>query len=202
MLEETLTSDKSQHNQDKNSNPLILNFDGVKNKNNKEKKELKNQTNNNEITFQDKISERIGSVKNFFKRERLGFIYCLLAQFLWTSNSVYVKFITQYYNERFKNKTFLFPRGLVIIIISYFLGNNFDGKIYKLSEFTPQIKKCLLIRAIVSFFRMSLWLIAVYYLRITTCQIISTLSPIIQIYFSVIFLNEKYYSRYTIGVIV
>ena len=202
MLEETLTSDKSQHNQDKNSNPLILNFDGVENKNNKEKKELKNQTNNNEITFQDKISEKVGSVKSFFKRERLGFIYCLLAQFLWTSNSVYVKFITQYYNKRFKNKTFLFPRGLVIIIISYFLGNNFDGKIYKLSEFTPQIRKCLLIRANVSFFGMSFWLIAVYYLRITTCQIISTLSPIIQIYFSVIFLNKKYYSRYTIGAIV
>ena len=66
MLEETLTSDKSQHNQDKNSNPLILNFDGVENKNNKEKKELKNQTNNNEITFQDKISEKVGSVKSFF----------------------------------------------------------------------------------------------------------------------------------------
>ena len=202
MLEETLTSDKSQHNQDKNSNPLILNFDGVKNKNNKEKKELKNQTNNNEITFQDKISEKVGSVKSFFKRERLGFIYCLLAQFLWTSNSVYVKFITQYYNERFKNKTFLFPRGLVIIVISYFLGKRFDGKIYKLSEFTPQIRKCLLIRANVSFFGMSFWLIAVYYLRITTCQIISTLGPIVQIYFSVIFLNEKYYSRYTIGAIV
>ncbi len=70
--------------------------------NNKEKKELKNQTN------QDKISEKIRSVKSFFKRERLGFIYCLLAQFLWTSNSVYVKFITQYYNERFKNKNFYF----------------------------------------------------------------------------------------------
>ena len=41
MLEETLTSDKSQHNQDKNSNPLILNFDGVENKNNKEKKRIK-----------------------------------------------------------------------------------------------------------------------------------------------------------------
>ena len=48
---------------------------------------------------------------------------------------------------------------------------------------------------------MSFWLVAVYYLRITTCQIISTLGPIVQIYFGVIFLNEKYYSRYTLGVI-
>jgi len=48
---------------------------------------------------------------------------------------------------------------------------------------------------------MCFWLVAVYYLRITTCQIISTISPIIQIFFGVIFLNEHYYSRYTVGVI-
>ena len=203
MLEESVSSEDSHHNKDINSTPLILNFDGVTSKNNKEEKEkdIKNQKNEIEISFEDKISEKIGSVKSFFKRERLGFIYSLLAQFIWTSNSVYVKFITQHYKSRFKNKTFLFPRGLAIIIISYFLGNHFDGKIYKLSELTPQIRKCILIRANVSFFGMSFWLIAVYYLRITTCQIISTLGPIVQIYFSIIFLNEKFYSRYTIGVI-
>ena len=48
---------------------------------------------------------------------------------------------------------------------------------------------------------MSFWLVAIYYLRISTCQIISTLSPIIIIFFSVIFLNEKYHSRYAIGII-
>ena len=200
MLEESLSSDEPEKNQNQNSTPLILDFNRETKKDQKEK-ELKKETKNDEITFQDKISEKIGSVKSFFRRERLGFIYCLLAQFLWTSNSVYVKFITLHYRSIIKNKTFLFPRGLAIIIISYFLGNKFDGKIYKLSEFTPQIKKCLLTRANVSFFGMSFWLVAVYYLRITTCQIISTLAPIIQIYFSIIFLKEKYYSRYTIGVI-
>jgi len=53
----------------------------------------------------------------------------------------------------------------------------------------------------VSYFRMSFWLVAIYYLRITTCQIISTLNPIIIICFSIIFLNEKYHSRYAIGII-
>ena len=48
---------------------------------------------------------------------------------------------------------------------------------------------------------MSLWLVAVYYLRITTCQIISTLNPIILIYFGVIFLKENYYHRYAVGAI-
>ena len=172
--------------------------------NNKSNNDANNIYDDKEIfdkSFSDKVSERLSEIKSVFKRERLGFFYCVLAQFIWTSNSVYLKFITQYYHERFKNKTFLFPRGLCIIIISYFLGKHFDGKIYALSELSPQIKKCVLIRANVSFFGMSLWLVAIYYLRITTCQIISTLNPIVLIYFGVIFLNEKYYHRYTIGVI-
>ena len=154
-----------------------------------------------EKSFSDKISEKLSSIKSVFKRERLGFFYCVLAQFIWTSNNVYLKFITQYYHEKFKNKTFLFSRGIFIAIISYFLGKHFDGKIYTLSELSPQIKKCVLTRANLSFFGMSFWLVAVYYLRITTCQIISTLNPIILIYFGVIFLNENFYHRYTIGAI-
>ena len=154
-----------------------------------------------EKSFSDKISEKLSSIKSVFKRERLGFFYCVLAQFIWTSNDVYLKFITQYYHEKFKNKTYLFSRGIFIAIISYFLGKHFDGKIYTLSELSPQIKKCVLTRANLSFFGMSFWLVAVYYLRITTCQIISTLNPIILIYFGVIFLNENFYHRYTIGAI-
>ena len=130
--------------------------------NNKSNNDANNIYDDKEIfdkSFSDKVSERLSEIKSVFKRERLGFFYCVLAQFIWTSNSVYLKFITQYYHERFKNKTFLFPRGLCIIIISYFLGKHFDGKIYALSELSPQIKKCVLIRANVSFFGMSLWLV-------------------------------------------
>ena len=152
-------------------------------------------------SFSDKISERLSEIKSVFKRERLGFLYCVLAQFVWTSNDVYLKFITQHYHERFKNRTFLFSRGLFICTLSYFLGKHFDGKIYTLSELSPEIRKCVLIRANLSFFGMSLWLVAVYYLRITTCQIISTLNPIILIYFGVIFLKENYYRRYAVGAI-
>ena len=107
-----------------------------------------------------------------------------------------------HYHSNFKNKTFLFARGFATMIICIILGYYYDGKIYKITEFNLQIKKCILTRANISFFRMSFWLIAIYYLRIITCQIISTLSPILIIFFSVIFLNEKYHNRYTIGIIV
>ena len=141
MLDKNLNLDEPEINQKENkqiTDPLILNFDIVTKRDNNKEKELKNTEDNKEMSFQDKISEKIGSVKSFFKRERLGFIYCLLAQFLWTSNSIYVKFITQYYKPIFKNKTFLFPRGLLIIIISYFLGKHFDVKYINYQNFLPK----------------------------------------------------------------
>lgn len=139
--------------------------------------------------------------KNQNKNETLGMIYCLITEFIWTLNSVCLKYITKNYRSTFKNKSFIFARGFATIIISFILGKIFNGKIYKLSEFNSQIKKCILIRANISFFAMCFWTLAVFYLRITTCQIISTLSPILTVTFSILFLKEKYHSRYLYGII-
>ena len=40
-----------------------------------------------------------------------------------------------------------------------------------------------------------------YFFTFPTCQIISTLSPILVIVFSIIFLSEKYHSRYAYGIL-
>ena len=138
--------------------------------------------------------------KKVYKNEIIGIIYCFITEFIWTLNSVCLKYTTKNYSSSFKNKTFIFARGLATLIISYILGKIYDGKIYKLSEFSSQIKKCILIRANISFFEMCFSAIAVFYLRITTYQIISTLRPILVILFSVIFLNEKYHCRYAYGI--
>ena len=61
---------------------------------------------NNEISFQDKISEKIGSIKSIFRRERLGLVYCISAQFFWTLNNVILKFITRNYKTTFTNKSY------------------------------------------------------------------------------------------------
>lgn len=77
MLDKNLNSDESKINQKQDEQietPLMLNFDIITKKGKNEDKELKNIEDNNEISFQDKISEKFGSVKSFFKRERLGFI--------------------------------------------------------------------------------------------------------------------------------
>ena len=152
-------------------------------------------------SFQEIISEKISIISNTIKKEKTGILYCLLAHFLWTTNSIYLKYLTQYFQSKFKNKTFLFSRGLMTLLISYFLGLYQEGRILKLTELPQNILKALLIRMNFNFFSMSIWVVSVRYLRISTCQIISTLSPIIIIFFSIIFLQEKYFPRYTYCII-
>ena len=194
---------KEKLNPENNSKPKLINFDKIIKKDNdeKEENEPKNILNNNTKSIQDKISEKIGSIKSFLKKERIGTIYCIIAQFFWTLNNVILKFITRNYKNKFTNRSYLISRGIAIIILSYICGMHFDKKIYKLTDFEPQMRKCLLIRANLSFFGMCFWLLAVYYLRISTCQIIVSLSPIFQIFLGVFFLNEKFYHRYIFGVI-
>ena len=162
-----------------------------------DKKEILSHRN----SFQEIISEKISIISNTIKKEKTGILYCLLAHFLWTTNSIYLKYLTQYFQSKFKNKTFLFSRGLMTLLISYFLGLYQEGRILKLTELPQNILKALLIRMNFNFFSMSIWVVSVRYLRISTCQIISTLSPIIIIFFSIIFLQEKYFPRYTYGII-
>ena len=150
---------------------IISEFDGVSHKNinisNNEENEKEDDLNNRkEILAQedhitDKISEKLSSIGRMLKREKTGMIYCLMAQFLWTLNSIYLKFLTQHYKERFKNKTFLFSRGLMVVIISYFLGLYQEGKIYKLTELPKDILQALLIRMNFNFFSMSIWVVSV-----------------------------------------
>ena len=89
----------------------------------------------------------------------------------------------------------------MVIIISYFLGIYQEGKIPKLSELSSKIIKIILLRGNANYFSMAIWVVAVKYLRISTCQIINCLSPIIVIFFSIIFLGEKFYTRYIFGII-
>ena len=189
----------------KTSEDIISEYEGLTNNNkdleainidNANKKEDLPRKN----SIKEKISERLSIISSTLKNEKVGMLYCLLAHFLWTSNSIYLKFLTQYFGNKFKNKTFLFSRGLMTVLISYFLGLYQEGKILKLTELPKNILRALLIRMNFNFFSMSIWVVSVWYLRISTCQIITTLSPIIIIFFSIIFLNEKYFSRYTYGI--
>ena len=158
-------------------------------------------TDKEKVTFKENVFEEKEKKKTSTQDEILGVIYSLITQFVWTINSICLKKFINKYSTIFKNKTYLFPRGLSTILISLILGRISDGKIYSFNFFNSTVKKCILAKANLSFFAMCFWTVAVSYLRITTCQVISSLSPILIITFSYFFLKEKFHNRYIIGII-
>ena len=153
------------------------------------------------IAFKDDYFIKKQEEKKNMADEFMGIILSLITQFIWTINSICLKFFLNRYEYIFQNKTYLFPRGLSTILISLILGKIKDGKIYSIYDFNPTLFKCILAKANLSFFAMCFWTVAVSYLRITTCQVISSLSPILIITFSVFLLKEKFHSRYVLGII-
>ena len=153
------------------------------------------------VTIKENIFEDEQKPKPKKTDEFIGIIYSIITQLVWTINSISLKYFINNYSQLFKNKTFLFPRGLTTVLISFILGKIKDGKIYSFNFFDSAVQKCILVKANLSFFAMCFWTIAVTYLRITTCQVISSLSPILVIAFSVIFLKEKFYFRYVLGIL-
>ena len=153
------------------------------------------------VTFQEDVFEKKEKPKVSKKDDLIGVILSLITQFVWTINSICLKYFLNKYSSIFKNKTYLFPRGLSTIIISLILGKINDGKIYSFNFFDSTVKKCILAKANLSFFAMCFWTVAVSYLRISTCQVISSLSPILIITFSVFFLKEKFHNRYILGIL-
>ena len=156
---------------------------------------------NTNLSFKSDYYIKKQEEKKNMADEFMGIILSLITQFIWTINSICLKFFLNRYEYIFQNKTYLFPRGLSTILISLILGKIKDGKIYSIFDFNPTLFKCILAKANLSFFAMCFWTVAVSYLRITTCQVISSLSPILIITFSYFFLKEKFHNRYIIGII-
>ena len=159
------------------------------------------EKNKNKITVKENSSEHSEKSKKSKQDEFIGVILCFITQFVWTINSICLKYFINRYESIFKNKTYLFPRGLSTILISYILGNINDGKIYSFNSFDSTVTRCILAKANLSFFAMCFWTVAIFYLRVTTCQVISSLCPILVVTFSVFFLKEKFYSKYILGII-
>ena len=121
------------------------------------------------ITFKDDYFIQKQKEKKNMADEFMGIILSLITQFIWTINSICLKFFLNKYEYIFQNKTYLFPRGLSTILISLILGKIQDGKIHSIYDFNPTLFKCIIAKANLSFFAMCFWTVAVSYLRITTC---------------------------------
>ena len=133
------------------------------------------------------------------KNEIIGYLFVLLCNFTRAINGLLMKYIEKSYPEYFETIPFLFIRAIMIISLSLSTSYCTNERILRPNEI--KFKLPFFIRTNFNFFAVSLFTISIWYLRVSTVQIISSLNPIIVTYLSVILLKEKFYNRYIIGII-
>jgi len=166
------------------------------------------ETNSNlmqNIENEEKISSHLRESKTSYEKraikvEIIGFSFVLLCNFTRAINGLLMKYIEKTYPEYFETIPFLFIRAIMIVFLALSTSYLTGEKILKPSEI--KFKLPFLIRTNFNFFAVSLFTISIWYLRVSTVQIISSLNPIIVTYLSVILLKEKFYKRYIVGIIV
>ena len=158
----------------------------------------------NNVEYDDKISEHLRESKTSYERkaiknEIIGYSFVLLCNFTRAINGILMKHIEKTYPEYFETIPFLFIRAIMIISLAFSTSYCTNERILRPNEI--KFKLPFFIRTNFNFFAVSLFTISVWYLRVSTVQIISSLNPIIVTYLSVILLKEKFYRRYVIGII-
>ena len=105
-----------------------------------------------------------------------------------------MKYIEKTYPDYFETVPFLFIRAIMIISLPTSIAYCTNERILRPRE--TKFKLPFFIRTHFNFFAVSLFTISIWYLRVNTAQIISSLNPIIVTYLSVILLKETFHYRY------
>lgn len=149
-------------------------------------------------------NHRDNSISSFSKKQEkneiLGFLLVLLCNFLRAMNALLMKFIEKKYSLYFESVSFLAIRAIMIIFLAWLYSYLTNNKILKFSEIDCKIY--FLLRTNLNYFSVLFFTISIWYLRVSTVQIIGSLTPIIVTFLSVIILKEKFYNRYLIGMII
>ena len=132
------------------------------------------------------------------KNERFALIIGLIAQFVWAINSIQLKTYKKWFPEAYSNNSIVFWRSLPIWVLGYFFCK------YKNIPITPHSKikhlYWFFFRSFGNYMTIYLWVIAITYFRVSTCQCISGCNPIIVTFLSIWILHESFYTRYIYGI--
>ena len=158
----------------------------------------------NNVEYDDRISEHLRESKTSYekreiKNEIIGFLFVLTCNFTRALNGLLMKYIEKTYPDYFETVPFLFIRAIMIISLATSTAYCTNERILRPSEI--KFKLPFFIRTNFNFFAVSLFTISIWYLRVSTVQIISSLNPIIVTYLSVILLKETFHYRYIVGII-
>ena len=134
------------------------------------------------------------------KRERIAYIYGIISQLLWAIVSIQIKTMITLFPDIYTLNTIAFYRTFPLGIIGYYLCKNKNISIHNFKEIKN--KFWFLIRNIGFYAMVVLWVVMNIFFRVSTCQCIVNCNPVLVLVISSFLLNEKFYPRYIIGIII
>ena len=134
------------------------------------------------------------------KKEYIAYIYGIASQFMWAINNIQIKTMITFFPDTFTLNTIAFYRNLPLIFIGYYFCKKKNIRIHHWSNI--QQKFWFLVKHFGFYLMIVLWVVMNMFFRVSTCQCIVNCNPVIILIISSFLLNEKFYPRYIVGIIV
>lgn len=133
------------------------------------------------------------------KKENYGIIITIIAHFFLAVNQLQLKTFAKWFKEDYTQNNLLVYRSMASCGISYYLIVKKKQKIPKLSEISS--KFWFVCRECGAYVILFFYLEMTTYFRVSTCQCIYGCHPIIVLLLSIVIINENFYWRYVVGMI-
>ena len=134
------------------------------------------------------------------KKERFAIFLILLSNLFFSMKTIILKYTEKTYTEKFHIISCMIFLSVGMILTSIIMRLIGKERFYKPSQIHAKV--IFVIGTCMYFFIEFFHVLAVYYLRVTTVQIITNLNPLIVQVLSIIILKEKCKIRYLVGFIV
>ena len=155
----------------------------------------------NEIdgNYELKVSEAKEETKSLLSRKELhSYILFVINQFIWGFQGLQLKSFFYFFSKDYDINSFAFYRHLGLCIAGY-LSIRYKNITLKF-PWQIQYRIWFYIRNIGIYICIRTWMASLEIFRLSTCQILGGLGPLLTILFSVVFLKEKFYLVYVYGI--
>ena len=155
----------------------------------------------NEIdgNYELKVSEVKEETKSLLSRKELhSYILFVINQFIWGFQGLQLKSFFYFFPKDYDINSFAFYRHLGLCIAGY-ISIRYKNITLKF-PWQIQYRIWFYIRNIGIYICIRTWMASLEIFRLSTCQILGGLGPLLTILFSVVFLKEKFYLVYVYGI--
>lgn len=150
------------------------------------------------ISLQDSLlDEQLLQEKK--KKFNYGFIMNIITQFLWAIVGIQLKTYQIFFQEYFSINSIIFWRSIMIAFLGYLMCIKKKQKIIKIKKI--KYKKWFFMREFGNYFVLIIFIYLLSTFRVSTVQCILACHPLIILLFSIFIIEEPFYLRYIIGLI-